>query len=81
MYDVGSKLLRGIKSMYVGNLTCARVKVNEGERFKIYKGVGHCCIMSPWLFNVYIDVVMRDENVDGNEGSEIHGEEEKVGIS
>ena len=26
MYDVGGKLLNGIKSMYFNNLTCARVK-------------------------------------------------------
>ena len=59
MCEVGSKLLHGIKSMYVGNLTCARVKRGESERFKIYKGVGQGCIMSPWLFNVYMDVMMR----------------------
>ena len=29
--------------------------------------------MSPWLFNVYIDVVMKDENWDGKEGSELSG--------
>ena len=81
MCEVGSKLLHGIKSMYVGNLTCARVKGGERERFKICKWVGQGFIMSPWLFNVYINAVMRDENGDGNEVSEIHGGEEKVDIS
>ena len=31
MYDVGGKLLSGIKSMYVDNLACLRVKGGESE--------------------------------------------------
>ena len=32
MYDLGSKLLRGIKSMYVGSSACVRVKGGVCER-------------------------------------------------
>ena len=39
MYDVGGKLLSGIKSMYVDNLACVRVKGNESEWFRINSGV------------------------------------------
>ena len=35
MYDVGSKLLNGIKSMYVNSLTCVRVQGGESECFGI----------------------------------------------
>ena len=35
MYDVGGKLLSGIKSMYMDSLTCARVKGGESNWFKI----------------------------------------------
>ena len=31
MYDVGGKLLNGIKSMYVNSLACLRVKGGENE--------------------------------------------------
>ena len=31
MYNVGGKLLRGIKSMYVDSLSCIRVKGGESE--------------------------------------------------
>ena len=31
MYDVGGKLLNGIKSMKVSNLACIRVKWGESE--------------------------------------------------
>ena len=54
MYDVGGKLLGGIKSMYVDNLTCVTVKGGENERFRINSGLRQGYIMSPWLFNIYI---------------------------
>ena len=31
MYDVDDKLLNGIKSIYVNNLACVRVKGSESE--------------------------------------------------
>ena len=34
MYDVGGKLLNGIKSMYAKSLACVRVKWDERERFR-----------------------------------------------
>ena len=46
MYDVGGKLFSGIKSMYVGNLACIRVKRGESEWFGIDSGVRQGCIMS-----------------------------------
>ena len=67
MYDVAGKLLDGIKFMPVNSLACVRVKWGKSERFRIDSGVRHCCIISPWLFNVYIDTVTK-------EGSEIPGE-------
>ena len=60
MYDVGGTPLNGIKSMYVGSSACARVKGAESEWFRIESGVRQGCIMSPWLFNVYIDAVIKE---------------------
>ena len=59
MYNVGGKLLNGIKSVYVNTLACVRVKGCESECFRIDSGVRQVCIMSPWLFNVYMDAVME----------------------
>ena len=56
----GGKLLSGIQSMYVDSSACVRVKVGESERFRIGSGVRQRCIMSPWLFNVYMDGVMKE---------------------
>ena len=35
MYDVGSKLLYGIKSVYVNSLACVREKGSDSEYFRI----------------------------------------------
>ena len=33
------------------------------ERFPVSVGLRQGCVMSPWLFNVYIDDVVREVNV------------------
>ena len=37
-----------------------RVKGGESEVFRIDSGVRQGCIMPPWLFNVYMDVAMKE---------------------
>ena len=49
-----------IKSMYVDSSAFVRVKGNESEWFRIYSGMRQVCIMSPWLFNVYMDGVTKE---------------------
>ena len=39
--------------------TCVRVKGGESECFRIDSGVRQGYIMSHWLFNVYMDGVMK----------------------
>ena len=56
---MGGKLLSGIKSMNVDNSACVRVKGGESEQFRIDSRVRKRCIMSPWLFNVYMDEEMK----------------------
>ena len=50
--------LSGIKTMYV-DISAMSVKGGESERFSIDSGVRQGCIISPWLFNVYMDGVMK----------------------
>ena len=59
MYSIGSKLLNVIKSMYINSLACIRVKGGESECYRI-TSVRQGCIMSPWLFNVYMDTLMKE---------------------
>ena len=46
--------------MYVDSTACVRVKGSESDRFRIDSGVRQGCIMSPWLFNVYMDGVVKE---------------------
>ena len=67
-YDVGSKLLNGIKSMYVNSQAYVRVKGGESECFRINIGLRQRFIMSPCLFNVYMDVVTKEVKGMGRRG-------------
>ena len=51
----GSKLLSGIKSMYVGSSACVRVKRVESEWFMMDSGLRQEYIMSTWLFNIWME--------------------------
>ena len=63
MHDVGCKLLNNIKSMYVNSLACVRVNGSESECFRINSDVRQGCIMSPWLFNVYMYSLMKEVKI------------------
>ena len=71
-------MLNDIKSMYVNSLACVKVKGGESECFRINSGMRQRCNMSPWLFNVYKDVVMKDVKMGMGEGSEIPGGGKRV---
>ena len=63
MYDVGGKLLNGIKSIYFVSLACVRVKRDESQCFRIDNRLKQGCTMSPWLLNMYIDAVMKEVKI------------------
>ena len=59
----GGKHFSGIKSIYVDSSACVRVKGGKSERFRIDSGARQGCIKSPWLFNLYMDGVMKEVKV------------------
>jgi len=60
IYGVGGPLLNGIKAFYKEASACVRVDGEMSESFNIRVGVRQGCVMSPWLFNVYMDGVIRE---------------------
>ena len=62
LYGIGGRLLRGVKSLYVGSKACVRVGNEVSEWFPVRVGLRQGCVMSPWLFNLYIDGVVREVN-------------------
>ena len=62
MYGVGGRLLEAVKSFYRESYACVRVAQGESEWFSVRVGLRQGCVMSPWLFNVYMDGVVREVN-------------------
>ncbi len=57
---VGGKLLSAIKSSYEEASACVKISGETSEHFEIKVGLRRGCVMSPWLFNIYMDGVMRE---------------------
>ena len=57
------KLLKAVQSFYVDSMVCVRVGNDVSEWFPVNVGLRQGCVMSPWLFNAYMDGVVREVNV------------------
>ena len=58
MYNVSAKL-NGIKS-----IVCIRIKGGENKYLRMESCVRQGCVMSHWLFNVYMDAVMKEVKME-----------------
>ena len=55
--------MSGINNMHVDSLACVRVKGGDSEWFRIDSGARQRCIISTWLFNVYMDTVIKEVKI------------------
>ena len=55
--------MKAVQSFYVNSRTCVWVGNDVSEWFPVNVGLRRGCVMSPWLFNVYMDGVVREVNV------------------
>ena len=62
LYGIGGRLLRGVKSLYVDSKACVILGNEVSEWFPERVGLKQGCVMSTWLFNVYIDGVLKEVN-------------------
>ena len=62
LYGVGGNLLKAVQSFYVGSRACVRVGSEVSEWFTVKVGLRQGCVMSPWLFNLFMDGVVREVN-------------------
>ena len=58
VYGVGGKLSKAVQSLYVDSNACVLVGNDVSEWFPVNVGLRQGCVMSPWLFNVYMDGVV-----------------------
>ena len=63
VYGVEGKLLKAVQSFYVNSRACVRLGNDVSEWFLVNVGLRQGFVMSPWLFNVYMDGVVREVNV------------------
>ena len=53
-----------MNSLYVGSKACARVGNEVSEWFPVRVGLRQLCVMSPWMFNLYIDGMVIEVNAE-----------------
>ena len=63
-----SGLLRVITSMYQASEACMRVDGEMSEWFEVKQGVRQGCPLSPWLFNIFLDMVVREARTNFHGG-------------
>ena len=60
IYGVNGKLLEAVQSFYRESSACVRIGNVKSVWFLVNDGLRQGCVMSPWLFNVYMDGVVRE---------------------
>ena len=60
IYGIGGRVLKGIMSFYDEGSACVRVGNKVSESFGVRMGLRQGCVMSPWLFNIFMDGVVRE---------------------
>ena len=53
-----------LRNLYVGQEATVRTRRGSTDWFQIGKGVRQGCILSPWLFNLYVEYIMRNAGLD-----------------
>ena len=60
IYGIGGRVLKGIMSFYDEGRACVRVGNVVSESFEVKIGLRQGCVMSPWMFNMFMDGVVRE---------------------
>ena len=53
-----------LRNMYAGQEATVRTGLGKTDWFQIGKGVGQGCILSPCLFNLYAEYIMRNPGLE-----------------
>ena len=60
VYGVGGRLLKAVQSLYEGATAVVRANGVMSGSFELKMGLKQGCVMSPWLFNIFMDGVLRE---------------------
>ena len=61
---ISDHLICLLRNLYAGQEATVRTGHETTDWFQIGKGVRHGCIMSPSLFNLYADYIMRNAGLE-----------------
>ena len=78
-YGVPARIVELLRSWYAGINSCVRLDGEDGEWFPIRTGLRQGCVMSPSLFNIYMDAMMR-KVTEGAAGGVMVGQERVVDL-
>jgi hypothetical protein len=73
--DIGvpEHLIILIKNLYTNQEATVKTEDGSTDWFQVGKGVRQGCILSPYLFNMYSECIMRRVGLEGREGIKIGG--------
>ena len=74
-YGIPGQFVNTFKSLYANSRCCVRTEGGTTYFFDIVTGVRQGCILSPFLFLLTIDFVLKKTTEDGREGVRWNGEE------
>ena len=60
--ELDGYLIRIMSSLYNGSKVCMRLDSRVKEHFEVRRGLRKGCVMSPWLFNIVSEKVVRQVN-------------------
>ena len=64
-----------LRNLYVGQEATVRTRNGTIDSFQIGQGVRQGCILSPWLFNLYAEYIMRNAGLEeAQDGIKMLGE-------
>ena len=66
-----------LRNLYIGQEAIVRTGHGTTDWFQIAKGVRQGCILSPCLFNLYAEYIMRNAGLDE---AQVKEDSEKVGL-
>ena len=56
-------MLKAVQSFYVDSAACVLLGNDVSKWFPVDDGLRQGCLMSPWLFHIYMDGVVKEVNV------------------